>query len=232
MRRNKPKFNYSIVLTIILLTVIVINSNLNAEEHESESLFSNQNQGGIRLGVWSNRGGTPPELSPDSSIESKINDENIYFEAFYGYRFTPVFLIEGALGLVNRGSVSFVENGEENVGNLSIYTMLIKAKLYPLGSSNVRIQPYLLGGGGYYYGRRSVQFTTNYNIEYVKYGEQTADDFSYCFGGGIDYPLSSVIGLDFEVKYLSIGFSKSLLGIQNYDALAFSIGVKYLYQSK
>jgi len=233
MKRVISLSNFFVTVTLISLIVLASISSVKAEEEEPEFLFNKQNQAGIRLGVWSNRGDSPPlaDTTENSSFESKIKNENVAFEAFYGYRLMTSLVLEGALGLVNRGSVTFIEDNVENVGNLLIYSFLIKAKFYPLGSLDFKIQPYLMGGGGVYYGRRSVQFTTNYYYyDYV--GEKTATNINYCFGGGVDYPISSMIGLEFDVKYLSIDFSDPLLSIRNYDALAFSIGVKYLYQSK
>ena len=229
MKRISTLSIYFIVTIIISLIIIAPGSVIKAEEAESDFIFKKQHQAGIRLGVWSNRGGTPPDSSDDGSFHSKVKEENVYFEAFYGYRLHSSFILEGSLGLVNRGSVTFTENEIENVGNLLIYSVLAKAKFYPLGSYSFKIQPYLMGGGGIYYARRSVQFTSN-AYYYDQYGEKTATNFNYCFGGGIDFPISSIIGLEFNVKYLSIDFSDPLLSIRNYDALAFSIGVKYLYQ--
>ena len=231
IKRNISIFNILITILITSLIVLAPLSILKAQDNRSESVFNCQHQAGIRLGVWSNRGGSPPlsDSTENGSFQSKIKEENVFFEVFYGYRILRSVIIEGSLGLVNRGSVTFTEDEIENVGNLLIYTFLIKAKLYPLSSFNTKIQPYLMGGGGVYYGRRSVQFTTDYYYN-DRYGEKTATDINYCFGGGVDYPLSSVIGLELNVKYLSIDFSDPLLSINNYDALQILIGVKYLYQ--
>jgi len=235
MKQIISKLNLLISVTIISSITFASFSSVKAEELETESkfLFNKQHQAGIRLGVWSNRGEIPPltDSSENSSFKSKIKEENVAFEAFYGYRLFPSLVLEGSLGLVNRGSVTFIEDNIENVGNLLIYTFLAQAKLYPLGSFDFKLQPYLMGGGGVYYGRRSVQFTTNYYY-YDYYGEKTATDFNYCFGGGIDYPISNIIGLELSVKYLSIDFSDPLLSIRNYDAFVILIGVKYLFQSK
>jgi len=233
MKRNISLLNYFITITIISLIVFAPFSTLKAQDNKTESVFNKQNQAGIRLGVWSNRGDSPPlsDSTENGSFQSKIKEENVFFEAFYGYRLLPSVIFEGSLGLVSRGSVTFIENDVENVGNLLIYTFLVKAKLYPLSSFNFKIQPYLMGGGGVYYGRRSVQFTTDYYYN-NRYGEKTATDLNYCFGGGVDYPLSSVIGLELNIKYLSIDFSDPLLSINNYDALQLLIGVKYLFSSK
>ena len=190
--------------------------------------FNAQHQAGARLGVWSNRGGIPPSSDSEGNFESSIKEECFYIEGYYAHRIFPPVMIEGSLGIVNRGSVSFREDEINNVGNLLLYTILIQAKLYPLVPLKTKIQPYLTFGGGLYYGRRTVQFTTN-SAYYQHYGEKTASDFGLAFGGGIDWPLSKVLGLEASAKYMLIHFPDPLLTVRTYDALAICVGLKYLY---
>lgn len=211
------------IWTFIFVALVVASSSW------AQSGYNQRHQAGVRLGVWSNRGDASPLSDSTDNFKSNIKDECFYFEGYYARRIFQPMMIEGALGIVNRGSVTFIENGIENAGNLLVYTILVKAKLYPLASLKIRLQPYLTLGGGFYYGRRTVQFTTN-STYYDYYGEQTASDFDFVFGGGIDWPFSSVLGLEASVKYMSIGFSSSLLTVRNYDALAICIGLKYIYK--
>ena len=51
-------------------------------------------------------------------------------------------------------------------------------------------------------------------------------------GGGLDWPLASVIGLDLNVQYMPINFSNKLIGENDYSSLTITVGVKYLFSSK
>lgn len=193
-------------------------------------LFNEKHQAGIRLGVWANNGESPTDSVGIS--ETSFKDANFYFEGYFAYRLLPQAMLEFSLGIVNRGSVTFKEAGATNVGNVLVYPVLLQLKLYPLASLKAKLQPYFLAGGGLYYGRRSLQFTTSSDVYYYGLAEQSGTDFNYVLGGGIDWPIATTIGLEAGVKYMSIEFSKGLQTIRDYDAVAFTVGVKYLYSSK
>lgn len=194
----------------------------------TQLLFNRQHQAGIRLGVWSNQGESPPETDSARTFETSISDENFHLEGFYAHRLWSFLMLEGSLGLVNRGSVTFREEGADNVGNMLVYSILVHLKFYPLSGLETKLQPYITTGGGIFYGRRSVQFTTN--VFYTGFGEQSETDLNYALGGGVDYPIGTTIGLEAGVRYMSISFSEPLLTVRDYDALAFFVGVKYLYE--
>jgi outer membrane protein W len=193
-------------------------------------LFNEKHQAGIRLGVWANNGESPTDFVGIS--ETSFKDANFYFEGYFAYRLLPQAMLEFSLGIVNRGSVTFKEAGATNVGNVLVHPILLQLKLYPLASLKAKLQPYLLAGGGLYYGRRRVQFTTSSDVYYYGLVEQSGTDFNYVLGGGIDWPIATTIGLEVGVKYMPIEFSKKLQTIRDYDAVAFTVGVKYLYSSK
>ena len=193
-------------------------------------LFNEKHQAGIRLGVWANNGESPTDSVGIS--ETNFKGACFYFEGYFAYRLAPTVMLELSFGIVNRGSVTFREAGATNVGNVLVHPILLQLKLYPLASLKAKLQPYLLAGGGLYYGRRSVQFTTSSDVYYYGLAEQSGTDFNYVLGGGIDWPIATTIGLEAGVKYMPIEFSKGLQTIRDYDAVAFTVGVKYLYSSK
>ncbi len=214
-----------------VFTGLVSWNTVHAQERtqDNQKLFNSMHQAGFRLGVWGNQGGSPPEVDP--LFETNFNDANFYFEGYFAYRLFPLAMLELSLGIVNRGSVTFIEGNTTNVGNVLVYPILLQLKFYPLSSMRPKFQPYLLAGGGLYYGRRSVQFT-KLSTAYIGLKEQSGSNFSYVIGGGIDWPIGTSFGLEANVKYMPIKFSKGLQTVQDYDALAFTIGVKYLYLSK
>jgi len=203
-----------------------------AEQADADKylLFSEKHQAGIRLGVWVNNGESPTDSV--GIFETNFKEACFYFEGYFAYRLFSQAMLEFSLGIVNRGSVTFREVGATNVGNVIVHPILLQLKLYPLASLATKFQPYLLAGGGLYYGRRSVQFTTSSDVYYYGLAEQSGTDFNYVLGGGIDWPIATTIGLEAGVKYMPIEFSKGLQTIRDYDAVAFTVGVKYLYSSK
>ncbi len=194
-------------------------------------LFHHQHQTGARLGMWANSGESPVAGDPNGTFETNFHDASFYIEGFLALRLSRPLMLELSAGVVNRGSVTFIQDGATNHGNVQVNPILVQMKFYPLFTTSSRLQPYLLAGGGLYYGRRSVQFTTSSNI-YYDIREQTGTDINYTLGAGCDWPLGSTVGLEAAVKYMPIQFSKGLQTITNYEAVAFTVGVKYLYTSK
>jgi len=220
-----------------LLAIVVLSSSraLGAEiSTEDKTEFRFQHQLGIRMGGWNNLGETPPKLFVNSDstsmFQSKVGDVDFFFEGYYAYRLIPQSLLEFSVGIVNRGTISIQERGRSDVGNLLVYPILAQFKIYPLSPLQSRIQPYVTIGGGLYYGRLSVQFTNDYFG--ARFSEKSATNFNYALSAGFDYLLASTIGLDFNVKYYPINFTKELLEIRDYNGVAITVGVKYLYQPK
>ena len=232
--RSSRKLNYSercFVKSAVLLCLLVAVTSpvFAAEEASPAETFSSKNQVGGRLGVWANLGDTPKEDTA-GVFKTSIGDASFYFEGYYAHRFHPLLMGEISLSIVNRGSVTFRVENRDNIGNLMVYSFLLNAKVYPFGSTGWRVQPYVAGGGGLYYGRRSVQFTSSI-VYYPGLDEESATDFNFTVAAGFDYPLTDNIGLDFNARYVPITFGDPLMTIDDYEALAFSVGVKYLYQS-
>jgi len=221
----------STLLTIILSMILMgLGSVLASEQAETGPLFLRQNQGGIRLGVWAGQGDQPPVEGgdDDGSFTTNIKKNAFYFEAFYAYRLNRRFLLEIAGGTTNRGSVTITSGGDSDIGNLVFYPITVQMRFYPTTSPLLGVYPFVTAGGGIYIGRRTVQFT-NSSYYYSNWGEQSDIDFNYTVGGGLDWPLASSVGLDLAVKYMPVDFSKSLLTVNDYQALTITVGIKYLY---
>lgn len=189
-----------------------------------------KHQVGIRLGVWANNGATvPPYVATDDDniiLETDINDASFYFEGFFAYNIMPHLYAELSFGMVNRGSVTLYEYGTTDVGNLLLYPILLQLKFYPLASFNARLQPYLTGGGGIYYGRRDVQFTDSWY--YYGFDRDSETDFNYTLGAGADWLLTNRLALDLNLRYMAIDFSEGLIAVSDYNALTVTVGIKYL----
>lgn len=196
--------------------------------------FKAQHQAGIRLGGWVNSGDTPLPYNTNGaqSYQTDFKGGAFYFEGYVGFRFSPTLIGELSLGLFNRGDVNLRNNllMDQFFGNLLIYPLLVRAKFYPLGATESRLQPYLSAGGGLYYARHNIQFYQSAAF-FSRFGTQSATSFEYTLGGGVDLPLSTKIGLDLNLAWMPLTFSKDLITIRNYDGLAITMGVKYLFST-
>lgn len=214
-------------IAIVLLVSVSGAQPLAAEKRTG---FAWSHQAGIRLGVWSNLGDIPPaaDSSNGARYEADIKDGSFYFEAFFAYRISPVVMIEGSLGIVNRGDVTVRDSyGDDYIGGLTLYPFQVKGKFYPLGASKGRMFPYVTAGAGVYHGRHDIQFSSDPYM--VNGNSKTA--FSYSVGGGIDYEATKMVGIDLNISYLPVKFSDELFEVKDYRALTVTVGVKYLFQS-
>jgi len=195
--------------------------------------YMENHQAGVRLGGWANRGDTPPDsfnLTSGGYYTTDFGTGSFYLEGFYAWRLKASLMAEISLGMVTRGDVILVEtDGGSSIGAAQIYPILAKLKFYPLGTRPSKFIPYLLAGGGFYYGRHDIQIATGYDA-YLRqtFGEDSRTTFTYVLGGGFDWPVASVVALDFQAQYMPIDFSGDLIGIENYRALTITVGVKYL----
>jgi opacity protein-like surface antigen len=196
--------------------------------------FKAQHQAGFRLGVWSNSGDTPLPTNTNGSLSYQTDFKGgaFYFEGYVGFRFSPALMGELSLGLFNRGEVNLRDDVllDQFFGNLLVYPLLVRAKFYPIGATESRLQPYLSAGGGFYYARHNIQFYQS-DVFFSGFNTQSATSFEYTLGGGLDLPLATKIGLDLNVAWMPLTFSKELITIRNYDGLAITLGVKYLFST-
>ena len=199
---------------------------------DSVERFPNQHQAGFRIGVWNNRGDTPPasgQVNETGEFKTNIHGSSAYVEAYFGYRLSSWAMAELSLGTVNRGSVTITDQGASDIGNLIIYPVVVQLEFYAGRLPGTKLYPFGIIGGGLHIGRRNVQYTSSQSY-YSNWEEESATDFNYVVGGGIDWPIASQIGLELCVKYMPMNLS--LVTIEKQDALAFTVGVKYLYSRK
>ncbi|MCM2272114.1 MAG: outer membrane beta-barrel protein [candidate division Zixibacteria bacterium] len=219
----------SFALTILLVTSAVA-QNAAKVEHSG---FGWKHQAGLRLGVWGNLGNLPPasDTSGLSKYEADIKDASFYFETYFAYRFHPAIMAELSVGIVNRGDVTVEETSggytDTYYGNLTVYPVQLRAKIYPFAGTSGKLFPYLTGGVAVYHGRHDIQFSTDPFF----ISENARTSFSYTIGGGIDYAVANQVGLDLNVTFLPINFSQDLFFVKDYQALTFTVGVKYLFQA-
>ncbi len=221
-----------LVLTTLFLICFSAAEIRAASADDSAERFPNQHQAGFRIGVWNNQGDTPPasgQVNDSGEFKTNIHGSSAYVEGYFGYRLSRWAVAELSLGSVNRGSVTITDQGASDVGNLIIYPVVVQLKFYTGRLPGTRLYPFGIIGGGLYHGRRNVQFTSSQSY-YSNWEEESATDFNYVVGGGIDWPVASQIGLEFCAKYMPMNLS--LVTIEKQDALAFTVGVKYLYSRK
>jgi outer membrane protein W len=206
-----------------------------AQEGSLSDTFARSHQFGGRLGGWANRGNSPGDSVKLSDVAFYLTDfgnASFYAEGFFTYRMSPYLAAEFSLGFVNRGEVILKNEAtrESFIGNLIVYPILAKAKVYPFGRADMRFHPFVMLGGGIYYGRHDVQIVSSASYYYV-FEEDSQTALGWTAGFGLDWPLASVVALDVAAQYMPIDFSTKLIDVNDYSSLTITIGVKYLFHS-
>ena len=220
---------------IIVLSLFIIQSVI-ADDTVKPLDFNSTYQAGVRLGSWVNGGDIPPAILVDTSgleyFRSSISDASFYIEGYFAYKLYPAVFTEISFGMVNRGTIEIFQGQTYDLGNLLIYPILLQLKYYPLASTKSKLQPFIGGGGGLYFGRRSIQLTTDYYASYYGSQGESKTDFNYTLSGGFDWALNDKFSIEFHGRYLPIEFSNELLMIKDYKATTITVGFKYRYNKK
>jgi opacity protein-like surface antigen len=211
------------------------------QEPDKITVYQKSHQAGIRLGAWANQGDTPADSvgigSPADPFYfyylTDFTSGNAYLEGFFAYRISPYFAGEFSAGIVSRGDVTLQDEAlqQTSFGSMVIYPLLLKARFYPLGASHTSLHPYLMAGGGLYYGKHDVQIIANPSGLTADLDQSSETVFSYVLGGGIDWPVASVVALELNAQYMPIEFSKNLVGVKDYSSFTITVGVKYLFRA-
>lgn len=222
------------IATLLLTTAALSAQAVQEDENAAKQVFLKSHQAGVRLGGWSNQGALPLDSVPDIQGGYYRNDiaaGSFYLEGYLGYRLNRFLMLELSLGLVSRGDVYLVEGtGGSSIGTLQLYPILAKLKVYPFSRSVAGIYPYVMAGGGFYYGRHDIQFVNGINAYYrAEFGRTSQTDFNYVLGGGADWPVASVVAIDLNAQYMAVKFSENLIGVRDYSSLTVTVGVKYLF---
>ena len=225
-------------LIALSLFCIFLLSSYSFAETEITLLSSKKHQVGVRLGTWSNNGGTHPETAVDSSsipptdsLIMSIQDVNFFLEGYYAYNLLSNFYTEISLGMVNRGNIQFLHGNLQDFSNILIYPVLLQVKYYPFLSSSNKFQPFVGAGGGLYFGKQDIQFTNDIYAQYYQIQGESETDFNYTLTGGFDWKFNNTFSLDFQTKYMPITFSDYFIGVKDYSATTITIGFKYNYNS-
>lgn len=227
--RHHPRLSAALFLTFLL--TLFGGGEIVAQEDNRQAgeTFKHRHQIGARLGVWANNGSTPIPFGPSQpNYDSDFGGSNFYLEGFFAYRLATTLLLESSIGIVNRGDVTRTDPNLQFsfIGQLNIYPILMKAKFYPLAGSHLRVQPYIVAGGGIYHGRQSIQFTQFGRFNPSGF-EDTETDLNYVLGGGFDYSLTGPFSLNLNGVYMPIDFSNELITITDYQAVVVTFGLTY-----
>ena len=223
----------SAIFLITAIGLFLFTSSMYGQSPNDSSVprFERQHQAGVRMGGWANQGSLPPAEfnDPDGgSVTTDIRDGSFYLEGFFAYRFSSFTQGELSFGFVNRGDVTTRFTNIRDVGSLNIYPILLQLKVYSPAPILDKLYPYLSAGGGVYYARNSVQISND--IFFANLRETSATDFNYTLGAGIDWPIASSVGLEFNVKYMPITFDDLLFEVRDWSAMTITVGAKYLYE--
>ncbi len=217
---------FSLFLSLVVSSVFA--------ETEQQTTTAKKHQVGVRMGVWSNNGATPPssivDMATGDSLTTSINDVNFYIEGFYAYNIRSSWFTEISFGMVNRGDMQYYSTSSlYDFSNILLFPILLQLKFYPLLSSNGKFQPFIGAGGGAYFAKQDLQFSNDYYAQYRNGDSET--DFNYTLSGGFDWQFRSNFSLEVQTKYMPITFSNYFIGEKDYSATTITIGLKYKYNN-
>lgn len=184
-----PRRPVAAIVVSLMIAIMLTSAYADTSVPTKADQFRRSHQAGIRLGVWSNTGDLPVPLDTSGSVQyrASVNSASFYAEAYLGIRIFPQAIVEIAAGIVNRGEVTVRSNGYDYYGNISLYPVNLRLKLYPIGGLRTQFQPYVTAGGGLHVGKNNIQFSSDY---YAAYNERSVTDFNLVLGGGVDWPIS------------------------------------------
>jgi opacity protein-like surface antigen len=218
----------------LLVAALFLTANTAAQDAAGPTPFNQRHQLGVRLGAWSNMGGTPQsEFVIDDGltrVSTDITSASFYLEGFFAYRIHPLAVVEISGGVTNRGDVIQQSGAIQDVGSLNIYPILLQVRFYPPLTIAEKWHPYLTAGVGLYYGRNSIQISNEVFFADLRESSETTANF--VLGAGLDWALASQIGLELNAKYMPAEFGDGLLNEEDWRALTVTVGVKYLWASK
>jgi len=223
---------------VTLLAWLALPASAQDGEPDKIDHYLKSHQVGLRIGAWANQGDTPADSVATSSdllyYLTDFTNGNAYLEGFLAYRINPYLVTEFSVGIVSRGDVTLQDNilNSTSFGSMVIYPILAKARFYPLGPAHTKFHPYVMGGGGLYYGKHDIQITDNYTGLTPDLDQSSETVFSYVLGAGVDWPVAEVLGLGLQAQYMPIKFTKNLVGVQDYSSITVTVGVQYLFHSQ
>jgi hypothetical protein len=182
---------------------------------------------GIRLGFWSDMGDAEP--ISNLIIRADLPDAGFYTELYFDYRLSRPIFAEISMGIASRGDVDIWYGDDTYIGTLNLYSLLLQLKFSPLAGRTRSFHPFLIAGGGFVFGRHTVDIISFgpdnfYNPDIVT---TTENDFLGVYGGGVDFALSEQLGMNITAKYQPIKFADALAGVRDYSGMAVSVGVSY-----
>lgn len=213
-------------LTAILLVCFTGIGVAQGNQPADKLIESQYSMVGLRLGFWADMG--KDQLTPDISVDADMPDAGFYTEFFLDYRLLRPLMLELSAGIASRGDIVIREADDRYIGTVNLYPLLLQLKLMPLAGYWRSIQPFVLGGGGFVWGRQNIEYISSvdpyYNPEITT---RTEADFVGVVGGGFEIALSEQLGLNVTSKYHPVKFGGSIGGVRDFSGLSFSIGVAY-----
>ena len=223
------KFKIPALFAVVILTGLILTGHSSAVEI-TKTGYGHSHYIGARFGAWAF---TEDEAVTEGvSRPVELSSSTLYAEFFYAHRINPMLSAELSIGLFSQGDILYDTQTGQYLTAAKLYPLMLTAKFYPFGSSNITsFYPYLRAGGGLAYGTRDAISTT-----YTYYDDYFIEDseakFTYALGAGFDWPVSSQIGLNLDFKYIPIDFGEPLAGFEKYSGWELTIGVGYIFQSK
>jgi hypothetical protein len=227
------KTRFAVLGLLLLLTFMAVAVKAEDKRPDDLLLDARYSMAGLRLGFWADMSDTKP--IQDYSIEADLPNAGFYTEIYLDYRLVKPLFLEMSMGIASRGDVVIHYAGDSYIGTIILYPILMQLKFSPLEGRTRSFHPFVLAGGGFVWGRQSIDIisfgssSSYYNPDIVA---KTETDFIGVVGGGLDLALSEQLGLTAAAKYQPIKFVNNLAGVREYTGMSISVGVSYYLHKK
>ncbi|KPK97874.1 MAG: hypothetical protein AMJ90_10160 [candidate division Zixibacteria bacterium SM23_73_2] len=213
-------------LFILLIIFILVSSQAFAGDPSQYDMI------GFRGGVW--RVEKADEEITSSPYKASAKTHSPYLELYFSLGLKKGFCLEFLLGSCSRGETRFDVDDGYFWESVTIIPLSFGAKHFFL-SRNLKKswQPYTDLGISYVIGSTKLDYGSfgSYRAFFEGYGE-TSSNFGFFAGGGLDYQISELLWLNFDIKHQWIKFSKEVGGLKDYRGARFTLGISYAIKQK
>ncbi len=189
---------------------------------------------GLKGGVW--RVDRAEDLTTNSAFTANPKTYSPYLELYFSLGLRKGFCLEFLLGSCSRGEIRYdAEDGGYFWETVTIIPLSFGAKYLFLSKSPRKSwQPYADLGISYVIGASELNYGSLGSGEkfFAEGLGKTRSNLGFFLGSGVEYSLSELLWLDFDIKYQWIKFSKEVGGVKDYRGTRLTLGLSYVIKQK
>lgn len=195
--------------------------------------LSRYNMIGLKGGVW--RVDKAKDMISTSVYKASSNTYSPYLELYFSLGLKKGFCLEFLLGSCSRGETRFDVPDGYFWESITIVPLSFGAKHFFFSKNPKRKwKPYTDLGLSYVIGSSKLDygsFGSGEKYFFEGFGKSRST-FGLFLGGGLDYSLSELLWVNFDLKYQWIKFGKEVGGLKDYGGTRLTLGLSYVIKQK